>query len=258
MHWGKTHCMVYSSLASSIFVAMQLALIASRRDIRSYWLVIIYLPSSSWKEFLYWVQKRRLCRMELHHHKGTCCKSFMHHKARVVDGNNVRNDDTQSHAWHQQLSLFRWNQSFIQWIKKCDEAFCIVWADSWYVAKDTIIGDGSTRGDNGAHLIWHCNTGPLPSDVPSASSNFREVKAGFTHINEYAICPFNFKLHYSPRKSKFIRQIIPVVLCVPVWYGKALQHCNKSLLAHTGFFGVSLKSNSVHVLPSNMVASGLN
>lgn len=78
------------------------------------------------------------------------------------------------------LSLFRWNQSFIQCVKKFDEASCIVWADMWpYVAKDAIIGDGSTHGDIGAPLTWHCNSGPLSDDVPPACPHFREVEAGF-------------------------------------------------------------------------------
>lgn len=75
------------------------------------------------------------------------------HTARAVEGNIVPNDDTQSHARPQQPSLFVWNQSFIQGIEKCDEAFCTVWAGSWYVAKDTVIGDGSTHVWNQIRII---------------------------------------------------------------------------------------------------------
>ncbi len=106
----------------------------------------------------------------------------------------------QTHARPQQPSLFGWNQYFFQCIKKCDEAFCIVWANSWYVAKDPIIGDGSTHGDIGTPLTWHSECGPLPNDVPPASPHFTEVEAGFIHKNEFVMCPFSFKLHYSLRK----------------------------------------------------------
>ncbi len=145
------------------------------------------------------VQKRRVCREELHHNTRLCCKPFIH-KARVVESNIVPNYDIQTHARPQQPSLFGWNQYFFQCIKKCDEAFCIVWANSWYVAKDPIIGDGSTHGDIGTPLTWHCDSGPLPNDVPPASPHFTEVEAGFIHKNEFVMCPFSFKLHYSLRK----------------------------------------------------------
>ncbi len=146
------------------------------------WPVIIHLPPPSREELLDWVQKRRVCREELHHNTRLCCKPFIH-KARVVESNIVPNYDIQTHARPQQPSLFGWNQYFFQCIKKCDEAFCMVWANSWYVAKDPIIGDGSTHGDIGTPLTWHCDSGPLPNDVPPASPHFTEVEAGFIHKN---------------------------------------------------------------------------
>lgn len=164
------------------------------------WSVIIHHPSLIREEVLNQVQKRSACRSELHHHTGVCCKPFIH-RARVVEGNAVQNDNTQSHVRPHQPSLFRWNQSFIQRMQKYDEVFCIVWADSWYMAKDPIIGDGSTH-DVGVPLTWHCNSGPLPKDVLPASPHFREAEAGFNHIHEYVACPCSFKLHYSLRKKQ--------------------------------------------------------
>ena len=77
------------------------------------WPVIIHLPPPSREELLDWVQKRRVCRKELHHNTRLCCKPFVH-KARVMESHIVPNYDIQSHARHQQPSLFGWNQYFFQ------------------------------------------------------------------------------------------------------------------------------------------------
>ncbi len=189
-------CMAYPSLAVLCTYCQATSIHCLQEGHLLIWPVIIHLPPPSREELLDWVQKRQVCREELHHNTRLCCKPFIH-KARVVVSNIVPNYDIQTHARHQQPSLFGWNQYFFQCIKKCDEAFCIVWANSWYVVKDPIIGDGSTHGDIGTPLTWHCDSGPLPNDVPPASPHFTEVEAGFIHKNEFVMCPFSFKLHYS-------------------------------------------------------------
>ncbi len=245
-------CMAYPSLAVLCTYCQATSIHCLQEGHLLIWPVIIHLPPPSREELIDWVQKSRVCREELHHNTRLCCKPFIH-KARVVESHIVPNYDIQTHARPQQPSLFGWNQYFFQCIKKCDEAFCIVWANSWYV--DPIIGDGSTHGDIGTPLTWHCDSGPLPNDVPPASPHFTEVEAGFIHKNQFVMCPFSFKLHYSLRNSKFLKQIIPVA-CNYGEQGITIKNLYLHILESCLLYDVrvSLKWNSVQLLHSDMVS----
>ena len=150
----------------------------------------------------------------MHHHTGLCCIPCIQ-KVRVVEGNIVSNDETVMPGFSSPPGT-----SLLFSVSRDVMRFLVLYGlDSCYVAKDTIIEDGSTHGDIGTPL-----TGVALAQWPSAECfsfrpHFRRVKAFFIHIHKYVMGTFSFKLYYSLRKELNLGFQLHETL----WYDKALQ-----------------------------------
>lgn len=69
--------------------------------------------------------------------------------------------------------------------------FYIVWADNWYMPKETNSGNSSPHDGICAPLTWICNNGTLPEDAPPPpkSHHLREAEDYFIHISKYVVPP---------------------------------------------------------------------
>lgn len=95
------------------------------------------------------------CRIASHQYVLGCAAnlhSFIQ-KVGAVEGSMVPNDDTQSHVGPRQSSLSLSGGTSLSFNASSSVTLSyIVWVNSWYVAKETVIRDGSTHGDVGAPL----------------------------------------------------------------------------------------------------------